>query len=362
MSVIVPLHNYGAFLPDLFSGLRSQTYDNWECLVVDDGSTDDSVSAAEHGALVDSRVQVLRQARGGALSCVRAALPRLSGSIVCVVDADDTVLPKRFQALVDAFASAPNVGFVAHPLYVTDHRLTVLGQLPLGDAMPSGDLRPILLRSHGRLTGLGVTSGMAVRREVLDWLLERSCFPAVGSYVDEFLRRCVPLLTAVLSLDDVLGLRRLHGSNISAAAAERLSQQLDHLLVQYRAIIDVQQQVLDAVGLGGTVAAADDLDLLSMTLIRCRLGGGNTKTARAALFASPSFAALAPPKAWYWRAVAFAPRRIALRLVRSFYSPLGLKPLLNHLRFRLSGRRTRVEGLRYATTRAILLRTLRGGW
>src|ERR1700756_3888944 len=58
IGVIVPCYNGGRFLRDLVGSLRSQTFSDWECVIVDDGSTDDSKPIADMLAASDSRIIV----------------------------------------------------------------------------------------------------------------------------------------------------------------------------------------------------------------------------------------------------------------------------------------------------------------
>ena len=61
VSVIVPTYNYGCFIEETLECLRAQTYVNWECIVVDDGSTDDTAERVSHFMERDARFKFLRQ-------------------------------------------------------------------------------------------------------------------------------------------------------------------------------------------------------------------------------------------------------------------------------------------------------------
>jgi len=61
VSVIVPAYNYGAYVGQTLDSLRAQTLARWECVVVDDGSTDDTARVVEDYARRDARFTLLRQ-------------------------------------------------------------------------------------------------------------------------------------------------------------------------------------------------------------------------------------------------------------------------------------------------------------
>jgi len=61
VSVLLPNYNYARFLPHAIESVQAQSYDNWELLVCDDGSTDNSCEVAERYSRLDRRITVLRQ-------------------------------------------------------------------------------------------------------------------------------------------------------------------------------------------------------------------------------------------------------------------------------------------------------------
>ena len=61
----MPTYNYGRFLPEALESLCAQTLRDWECIVVDDGSTDDTIAVLGTAAANDSRVRYVSQANLG---------------------------------------------------------------------------------------------------------------------------------------------------------------------------------------------------------------------------------------------------------------------------------------------------------
>lgn len=88
-SVIVPSYNYGHFLREAIGSLQAQTLANWECIVVDDGSTDDTESIARRRCEEDHRVRYVRQENAGLSAARNAGLARSRGRYIQFLDADD---------------------------------------------------------------------------------------------------------------------------------------------------------------------------------------------------------------------------------------------------------------------------------
>ncbi|MEA3503053.1 MAG: glycosyltransferase, partial [Actinomycetota bacterium] len=90
ITVVVPCFNDGRYLVDCLESIKSQTYENWECIVVDDASTDDSVRIAWKVTRTDDRIRVVRHTRNTGLSAARNTGLRLAeGELVTFVDSDD---------------------------------------------------------------------------------------------------------------------------------------------------------------------------------------------------------------------------------------------------------------------------------
>lgn len=116
VSIIVTHHNYSAHLEDCLRSLLDQTHDNWECVVVDDGSDD------THRAIADLLVETLREPRirflgleenAGQIPAFFAGLDVTSGEFVCALDPDDrygeTFLAEMVAAHLNPIRSAPLV-------------------------------------------------------------------------------------------------------------------------------------------------------------------------------------------------------------------------------------------------------------
>lgn len=112
VAVIVPSHNYGRFLPDALASLQAQTYPYWECVVVDDGSTDGTAAVLADLVSRDKRIRSIRQERAGVSAARNAGLAVVSAEYVQFLDADDSLEPDKLRAHVDYLDGHPDVGVV----------------------------------------------------------------------------------------------------------------------------------------------------------------------------------------------------------------------------------------------------------
>ena len=89
ISVIVPVYNAEKYIDKCIDSIIQQTYDNWELLLVDDGSTDKSGSICDKWAESDSRIRVFHVPNGGVSEARNIGLQKVSGEVLTFVDADD---------------------------------------------------------------------------------------------------------------------------------------------------------------------------------------------------------------------------------------------------------------------------------
>jgi len=89
VSIIVPCFNYGQFLSEALESLLAQTYPRWECIIVDDGSTDNTKEAVNFYVQKDSRFRYIYQVHRGVSSARNRALKEAAGTYIQFLDADD---------------------------------------------------------------------------------------------------------------------------------------------------------------------------------------------------------------------------------------------------------------------------------
>lgn len=89
VSIITPAYNASKYIEQTIKSVMSQTYDNWEMLIVDDGSRDDTAEIVKRFTLIDPRIRLLMQSNAGSAAARNNALRNASGQLICFLDADD---------------------------------------------------------------------------------------------------------------------------------------------------------------------------------------------------------------------------------------------------------------------------------
>lgn len=100
ISVIIPVYNAEDFLEEAILSVFSQTYTDWELILVDDGSTDHSPVICDDIASDNSKVKVIHKKNGGLSSARNAGLERASGEYITFLDADDMLTPESLHVML----------------------------------------------------------------------------------------------------------------------------------------------------------------------------------------------------------------------------------------------------------------------
>jgi GT2 family glycosyltransferase len=112
VSVITPAWNAAGFIGETIDSVRAQTFTAWELIVVDDGSTDDTVKIVESYAALDPRVRLVRQPNGGPSTARNRGMKTAAGELLALLDSDDTWQPRFLEAQLAVFAQYPDTGLV----------------------------------------------------------------------------------------------------------------------------------------------------------------------------------------------------------------------------------------------------------
>lgn len=99
ISVIIPVYNASCYIRRCIESVLSQSYKDFELILVDDGSTDDSGVKCDKYASQDNRIQVIHQKNSGAGAARNAGLTKAMGDYIVFIDSDDMILQGYFEAL-----------------------------------------------------------------------------------------------------------------------------------------------------------------------------------------------------------------------------------------------------------------------
>ena len=100
LSIIIPVYNKKRYLSSLFEQIMAQTFNDFECLLIDDGSTDGSGEICDEFAQKDPRFRVFHIPNGGVSHARNVGLDAAQGEYVTFIDSDDGILPRYLEKLV----------------------------------------------------------------------------------------------------------------------------------------------------------------------------------------------------------------------------------------------------------------------
>lgn len=236
VSVIIPAYNYARYLPRCVDSVRRQTYAEWECIVVDDGSTDDTPGVCRQLAAADARVLFVRQENRGLSAARNAGIARAIGEYVQFLDADDMLEPYKLEAQVRYLDASPATDIVVgDAAYFSDDEAKDLRPWPVDRSIKDSPLATLVadnpfvvnaaLIRHRLLDSVGLFDEALIAHE--DWDLWLRCALAGCRF-------------GVVSASGSRALVRQHAASMSAAREKMLK---NAMLVRKRLAARLPQQL-----------------------------------------------------------------------------------------------------------------------
>lgn len=178
VSVIMGIYNCERTLDEAIQSLKDQTFSDWELIMCDDGSSDDTLSVANKYVQADpTRYILIQNVKNMGLNCsLNRCLEKASGIYIARMDGDDISLPKRFEAEVQFLDENPDFAIVSSPMIRFDEN----GIWKIGTAKPYPQVKdfikgspfshaPCMVRAEAYRACNGYsTDGRTLRAEDLD--------------------------------------------------------------------------------------------------------------------------------------------------------------------------------------------------
>lgn len=128
VSILMPVRNEEKFLKAAIASIKAQTFQEWELVVVDDGSTD-GTAAILAAAASDRRIKVLQNSGRGLVPALNVGLAECHGLFIARMDGDDISHPRRLEKQLKVFAGDPETGLVASSFRHFPRRSLKVGML-----------------------------------------------------------------------------------------------------------------------------------------------------------------------------------------------------------------------------------------
>ena len=135
VSIIVPVYNVAPYLEQCVESIRSQSYSNFQCFLVDDGSTDGSAALCDRAAAADSRFIALHKSNSGVSDARNQAMDLAEGKYLQFADGDDWLAPDATETFVRAAEITGCDLVVAHFYRVAGERQARRGHIKTGGVM-----------------------------------------------------------------------------------------------------------------------------------------------------------------------------------------------------------------------------------
>jgi glycosyltransferase involved in cell wall biosynthesis len=127
VSVIIPAYNQGVYLGKAVQSVLDQTYPDFDIVIVDDGSTDDTADIAR--GFKDQRIRYIYQENRGLSAARNTGIQNSDGELLTFLDSDDLFFPDKLEVLVAELNHHPEVGFVAGQAVLIDENGNPLGEV-----------------------------------------------------------------------------------------------------------------------------------------------------------------------------------------------------------------------------------------
>ena len=165
IAVIIPLYNKENFIKKTLESVLNQTFTDFEVLVIDDGSTDQSFEIVSQFS--DERIKLFQQENKGAASARNLGIEKATGELIAFLDADDYWFPNHLEELFKLYSDFPNCGMYGsrYLMKISGNKTIKTTYLPSVKQDFRGVLTDYFLASEAYRVGL--TSAIAIPKKML---------------------------------------------------------------------------------------------------------------------------------------------------------------------------------------------------
>ncbi len=122
LAVLMPVHNAEPYVAQAVESIREQSFEDFQLVLLDDGSTDGSLAELRRQARQDSRITLISRANTGIVDALNEMLAHSRSPLLARMDADDIALPDRFKVQVEFMEQNPDVVCIGGGIELIDSR------------------------------------------------------------------------------------------------------------------------------------------------------------------------------------------------------------------------------------------------
>lgn len=239
ISVVIPVYNTESYIADCLASIHGQTFQDFEAIIVDDGSTDGSASIAKEFTKEDPRFRIVSQENKGLSEARNAGIEVAEGDWITFVDSDDMLAPNFLQALFNAaMQTGADIACCAKHFFGEGNLVAGNGMFAdSGIGMPAGSEMPAGIKRCAALSPAKALANALYQNDKPDYsawnklyatrLWKTRRFPA-GKYFEDMATIPQVFLDArlVAFVPEPLYINRRHSASILATAYDRKKAEL----------------------------------------------------------------------------------------------------------------------------------------
>lgn len=212
VTVITSAYNAEKYIAEAIESVLEQSHPNFEFIIINDGSKDDTLKVIQKYAAQDSRIIVDDHENMGKEASVNRVLPQVKGKYIALLDADDAMLPNRLEEQIQYLKNNPEVTMTSAYCYFINEHSQIVGVQKLPGFESIEECKASLSRNKPALCAQ--TAFMCYTQAFLEVGGYRSTFPADD--LDLF-TRMVEQGNILVSPPKILGKYRIHGKSVMAS-------------------------------------------------------------------------------------------------------------------------------------------------
>lgn len=226
VSVIIPAYNAAPYIRETVGSVLAQTYSNFELIIVNDGSKDNTLEVLRQIETEDERITVLTKDNSGVCDTRNLGYEKSKGEFHTFLDADDVWEPAFLEKCMELFQQQPEVGAVYSKVqHINEHSKKLDEYI---EANTIASVNDVLEWKPGYVASMGCT------------IYKRSIIDQVGLFdnrlstaADQDFHLRIASITPIVALNEVLFYYRIHGNNMHQNIEV---MEKDHLLVFNKAV------------------------------------------------------------------------------------------------------------------------------
>lgn len=216
-SVLIANYNNGLYIGEAIKSVIAQTYADWEVIVVDDCSSDDSVTVVNEYVMKDGRIKFYKNDKNRGVGYTKKRLIDLaSGEILGFLDSDDVLADEALEILIDAHLQHPECSLIYSKHYICDSDLNIIKIAPSSCIIPDAST----YLTHGNSSIL--ISHFAAFKKSL-YLKNKPLDVSFKKAIDKDLYYKLEEVGKILFVDKPLYYYRQHGGSISLFKNETMA-------------------------------------------------------------------------------------------------------------------------------------------